>query len=122
MGEFEQAKPIIAELKRRHPGTLVIVSFFSPSGYEHSRTYRLADVITYLPFDTRRNARRFLDLVRPDAAVMVRYDIWPNHIRETHSRGIPVLIANATMRAHTKGGCRSRAAFTTACTTTSTTS
>ena len=102
MGEFEQAKPIIAELKRRHPGTLVVVSFFSPSGYEHSRKYRLADVITYLPFDTRRNARRFLDLVRPDAAVMVRYDIWPNHIWELHRRGIPTLIANATMRRRTK--------------------
>jgi 3-deoxy-D-manno-octulosonic-acid transferase len=102
MGEFEQAKPMIAELKRRDPGTLVVVSFFSPSGYEHSRKYRLADVITYLPFDTRRNARRFLDLVRPDAAVMVRYDIWPNHIWELHRRGIPILIANATMRRRTK--------------------
>ncbi len=102
MGEFEQAKPIIAELKHRHPGTLVVVSFFSPSGYEHSRKYRLADVITYLPFDTRRNARRFLDLVRPDAAVIVRYDIWPNHIWELHARGIPSLIANATMRRRTK--------------------
>jgi 3-deoxy-D-manno-octulosonic-acid transferase len=102
MGEFEQAKPIIAELKRRQPGTLVIVSFFSPSGFEHSRKYRLAEVITYLPFDTRKNARRFLDLVRPDAAVMVRYDIWPNHIWELHRRGIPVLIANATMRRRTK--------------------
>ncbi|HMK38103.1 MAG TPA: glycosyltransferase N-terminal domain-containing protein [Bacteroidota bacterium] len=102
MGEFEQAKPIIAELKRRHPGILVIVSFFSPSGFEHSRKYKLADVITYLPFDTRHNARRFLDLIRPDAAVMVRYDIWPNHIWELHDRGIPVLIANATMRQRTK--------------------
>jgi len=102
MGEFEQAKPIIAELKRRRPGTLVVVSFFSPSGYEHSRKYRLADVITYLPFDTRRNARRFLDLIRPDAAVMVRYDIWPNHIWELGRRRIPVLIANATMRMHTR--------------------
>lgn len=102
MGEFEQAKPIIEELKRRHGGTRVVVSFFSPSGYEHSRKYRLADVITYLPFDTGRNARRFLDLVRPDAAVMVRYDIWPNHIWELHRRGIPTLIANATMRQHTR--------------------
>ncbi|HUI08716.1 MAG TPA: glycosyltransferase N-terminal domain-containing protein [Bacteroidota bacterium] len=102
MGEFEQAKPIIAELKRRRPGTLVVVSFFSPSGYEHSRKYPLADVITYLPFDTRKNARRFLDLVRPDAAVMVRYDIWPNHIWELGRRKIPVLIANATMRLHTR--------------------
>jgi 3-deoxy-D-manno-octulosonic-acid transferase len=102
MGEFEQAKPIIAELKRRHPETAVIVSFFSPSGYEHSRKYKLADVITYLPFDTRANARRFLDLVRPNAAVMVRYDIWPNHIWELQARGIPILIANATLREKTR--------------------
>jgi len=102
MGEFEQAKPIIAELKKRRPGTLVVVSFFSPSGYEHSRKYRLADVITYLPFDTRKNAGRFMDLVRPDAAVMVRYDIWPNHIWELARRRIPALIANATMRLHTR--------------------
>ncbi|HUI65451.1 MAG TPA: glycosyltransferase N-terminal domain-containing protein [Bacteroidota bacterium] len=102
MGEFEQAKPIIAELRRRHPSIRVVVSFFSPSGYEHSLRYRQADVITYLPFDTRANARRFLDLVRPDAAVMVRYDIWPNHIWQLQERGIPVMIANATMRARTK--------------------
>ena len=101
MGEFEQAKPIIEELKRRQPGIVVIVSFFSPSGYEHSLKYPLADAITYLPFDTRRNARRFLDLLRPDAAVMVRYDIWPNHIWELRARGIPILIANATMREKT---------------------
>ncbi len=102
MGEFEQAKPIIAELKRRMPDVRVIVSFFSPSGYEHSRTYHLADVITYLPFDTHRAARRFLDLIRPDVAVMVRYDIWPNHVWELQRRGIPTLIANATMRRNTK--------------------
>ena len=102
MGEFEQAKPIIAELKRRHPGVRVIASFFSPSGYENSRRFPLADVVTYLPFDTRTGARRFLDLVRPDVAVMVRYDVWPNHIWELHRRGIPVLIANATMRRQTK--------------------
>lgn len=102
MGEFEQAKPIIAELKRRHPDVIVIVSFFSPSGFEHSRAYAPAGVITYIPFDTRANARRFLDLIRPDAAVMVRYDIWPNHIWELRHRKIPVLIANATMRERTR--------------------
>jgi len=102
MGEFEQAKPIIAELKRRHPEVKVIVSFFSPSGFEHARKYPFADVITYLPFDTRTGARQFLDLVRPDAAVMVRYDIWPNHIWELERRAIPTLIANATMRRQTK--------------------
>ncbi len=101
LGEFEQAKPIIAELKRRQPGLNVIATFFSPSGYEHSRKYHLADVISYIPFDTRANARRFLDLVNPDAAVMVRYDVWPNHIWELHRRKIPTLIANATMRRQT---------------------
>ncbi len=101
MGEFEQAKPIIAELKRRHPGVRIITTFFSPSGYDHSRTYPLADVISYLPFDSRGGARMFLDTTVPDAAVMVRYDVWPNHIWELHRRGIPVMIANATMRSTT---------------------
>ncbi len=99
MGEFEQAKPIIAALKQRHPDVRIIVSFFSPSGYDHSRSYKLADIITYIPFDTAGNANRFLDLVQPDAAVMVRYDVWPNHIRECSRRKIPVFLANATMRA-----------------------
>jgi 3-deoxy-D-manno-octulosonic-acid transferase len=101
MGEFEQAKPIIAALKQRLPDIRVIVSFFSPSGYEHSRKYPLADVITYIPFDSRRGAHRFLDLLRPTAAVMVRYDIWPNHIWELRRRRIPVIIANATMQRRT---------------------
>ncbi|MEK9136705.1 MAG: glycosyltransferase N-terminal domain-containing protein, partial [Bacteroidota bacterium] len=102
LGEFEQAKPIIAELKRRHPDVRVIASFFSPSGYEHSKKYPLADVITYLPFDTQRSAREFIDIIRPHAAVMVRYDVWPNHIWELERRRIPALIANATMRRQTR--------------------
>ena len=101
MGEFEQAKPIIAELKRRFPGVRIIVTFFSPSGFEHSKKYHLADMIAYLPFDTKANARRFMDVIRPDVAVMVRYDVWPNHIWELRRRGIPILIANATMRRQT---------------------
>jgi 3-deoxy-D-manno-octulosonic-acid transferase len=102
MGEFEQAKPIIAALKQRAPSLQVVVTFYSPSGYEHSRKYPYADVISYLPFDTRSNARKFLDRVRPDVAIMVRYDIWPNHIWELQARGIPTMIANATMRRRTE--------------------
>jgi 3-deoxy-D-manno-octulosonic-acid transferase len=102
MGEFEQAKPVIAALKSRSPGVQIMVSFFSPSGYEHSRKYPHAGVITYLPFDTRGGAQKFLDLIRPDVAVMVRYDIWPNHIWELQRRGIPIMIANATMRRQTR--------------------
>ena len=98
MGEFEQARPIIAALRDKFADLNIIVSFFSPSGYDHSRTYKPADLITYLPLDTVRNARRFLTLIRPTVAVMVRYDIWPNHVWELKKRGIPTFIANATMR------------------------
>ena len=99
MGEFEQAKPIIAALRKKYRDINIIVTFFSPSGYDHSKNYKDAEIITYIPFDTKTNARRFLDLIRPTAAVFVRYDVWPNHLWELNSRGVPAFIANATMRA-----------------------
>jgi 3-deoxy-D-manno-octulosonic-acid transferase len=98
MGEFEQAKPIIAALREKYSDLNIIVSFFSPSGYDHSKNYKPADLITYIPLDTARNARRFLTLLHPSVAVMVRYDIWPNHVWELKARNIPAFIANATMR------------------------
>jgi 3-deoxy-D-manno-octulosonic-acid transferase len=98
MGEFEQAKPIIAALRKKYSDINIIVTFFSPSGYDHSKNYKLADIITYIPFDTKPNARHFLDLIQPTAAVFVRYDVWPNYVWELHARRIPVFIANATMR------------------------
>lgn len=99
MGEFEQAKPIIAALRNKYHDLNVIVTFFSPSGYDHSKNYKFADIITYIPFDTRKNARRFLDLMNPTAVIFVRYDVWPNHLWELKKRNIPTFIANATMRA-----------------------
>ena len=104
MGEFEQAKPIIAELKKRDPSIEIVVTFFSPSGYEHSRNYKLADLITYIPFDSRGNARRFVELVHPSAAVMVRYDLWPNHLWALQQSKIPIFIANATLRRNSARG------------------
>ncbi len=98
MGEFEQAKPIIAELKKRYPDIQIIVSFFSPSGYDHSKRYKLADVITYIPFDSKENAERFISLIKPTAAVMVRYDLWPNHLWALRRENVPIFIANATFR------------------------
>ena len=98
MGEFEQAKPIIAALRKKYHDINIIVTFFSPSGYDHSKNYKLADIITYIPFDTTANARHFLNLTQPTAAVFVRYDVWPNYVWELHARRIPVFIANATMR------------------------
>ncbi|MBI3764984.1 MAG: 3-deoxy-D-manno-octulosonic acid transferase [Ignavibacteriales bacterium] len=101
MGEFEQAKPIIAELKQRHGEVQIIVSFFSPSGYEHSQTYKLADVITYIPFDSAAQAKKFVQVIQPAAAVIVRYDIWPNHLWALRRAHIPTFIANATLRENT---------------------
>ncbi|HEV8537489.1 MAG TPA: glycosyltransferase N-terminal domain-containing protein [Bacteroidota bacterium] len=101
LGEFEQGKPIIAALKKLHPDIKIIVSFFSPSGYEHSRNYKLADVITYIPFDSRRNARKFVGLIDPSIAIMLRYDVWPNHLWALQSRGTPTFIASATLQSRT---------------------
>ena len=97
MGEFEQAKPIIAELKKRYRDIEIIVSFFSPSGYDHSRSYKHASIITYIPFDTPGDAKKFIEIMKPTIAIMVRYDVWPNHIWALKKKNITTFIANATM-------------------------
>ncbi len=94
LGEFEQAKPIIEILKQS--GFHVIVTFFSPSGYEYSRKYPGADYLTYIPLDTRRNARKFIALVKPCAAVVMRYDLWMNHLDAARSFGTKIVLADAT--------------------------
>lgn len=100
MGEFEQAKPIVSELKNRYPGCRVIVTFFSPSGYDHVHNYKEADFLTYLPVDTKRNIHKFIDLVQPDAALVIRHDFWPNHLSIVKNRGIPLLLVNSSIRHH----------------------
>jgi len=97
LGEFEQAKPIIEELKKKFDIN-ILVTFFSPSGYENSKKYPYADLISYIPFDTPINARRFISIIKPDLAVIMRYDIWPNHIYEMKRVGIPMLLVDATMK------------------------
>ncbi len=103
MGEFEQAKPIIEKLKESEE-YLILVSFFSPSGYDNSLRYPYADIVSYIPLDTPIRVIRFLNLVRPSLAVFMRYDIWPNVIWELNKRGIPSIIADATMRSDSKRG------------------
>ena len=97
LGEFEQAKPIIEKLKSE-TNVKIVVSFFSPSGYENSRKYPYADIITYLPFDSKWRAKRFIEIISPDMAVFMRYDIWPNHIWELKKKKIPCLLVDATMK------------------------
>lgn len=97
MGEFEQSKPVIRELKRRFPEGRVIVSFFSPSGYAHAHDFREADAVCYIPFDTPQNARRFVSILQPDVALMVRHDLWPNHLKRLSEQGIPCVLINASV-------------------------
>jgi 3-deoxy-D-manno-octulosonic-acid transferase len=97
LGEFEQAKPIIEKLKNE-TNVNTVVSFFSPSGYENSKKYPFADLITYMPFDSKWQAGRFIKIVKPDVAVFMRYDIWPNHIWELSKKDIPSLLVDATMK------------------------
>ena len=97
LGEFEQAKPIIEKLKEKQ-NVNIIITFFSPSGYENSRKYPYADLISYLPFDTISNADKFVRIVKPDLAIIMRYDIWPNIIYKLREFNIPAFIVDATMR------------------------
>ncbi|MFZ1082380.1 MAG: glycosyltransferase N-terminal domain-containing protein, partial [Candidatus Kryptoniota bacterium] len=94
LGEFEQAKPIIEILKQS--GYNIIVSFFSPSGYEHSLNYSSADVITYIPLDSPKNAHKFVQLVKPNVVVVMRYDLWLNHLIAAKEFGAKIIIADAT--------------------------
>lgn len=97
LGEFEQAKPIIERLKKEK-NVNVLITFFSPSGYENSRKYPHADLISYIPFDTKSNAERFIKIVNPTVAVLMRYDIWPNTIKALADHNVPVFLVDATMR------------------------
>ena len=97
LGEFEQAKPIIEELKKNKEINMLL-TFFSPSGYDNSRKYPFADLVSYLPFDTKANAAKFIMIVKPRLSVLMRYDIWPNHIWAMKSFNIPTFLVDATMK------------------------
>lgn len=98
LGEFEQAKPIIAEIKEQYPDTEIITTFFSPSGLDNSKNYKLASIISYIPFDTKKNADQFIAMVKPTAAIILRYDVWPNMIWSLSRHAVPTIIVNATMK------------------------
>lgn len=98
LGEFEQALPIIEETKKEFPAFKILVTFFSPSGYENKKNHPLADVITYLPLDTPGNACKFLDLVKPKVAFFVKYEIWPNFLMELEKRNIKTLLVSGAFR------------------------
>jgi 3-deoxy-D-manno-octulosonic-acid transferase len=98
LGEFEQGRPLIEKIKSEHPSTQIILSFFSPSGYEIRKDYPLADLICYLPLDTPQNSRLFLDILQPDLAVFVKYEFWYFFLSNLHQRNIPSILISAIFR------------------------
>ncbi len=98
LGEFEQGRPIIERIRKQYPDRKILVTFFSPSGYEIRKGYKGADYIFYLPLDTPGNARRFLDIVRPEAAIFVKYEFWLNLLSELRRRKVHTYIVSAIFR------------------------
>jgi 3-deoxy-D-manno-octulosonic-acid transferase len=97
VGEFEQARPVIAELKRKMPGLDVVVSFLSDSGYEARKNYENASAVFYLPIDTPANARRIVGMIKPDIFMLMRYDFWPNHLETIKRSGAKMVLASAAL-------------------------
>ena len=98
LGEFEQGRPMIEKMRAEHPEYRILLTFFSPSGYLPAKDYQQADVVCYLPFDTRHNVRRFLDMVRPKMAFFIKYEFWLNYLSELNKRSIPVYSVSSIFR------------------------
>ena len=98
LGEFEQGRPLIEEIRESCPGARILVTFFSPSGYEIRKDYQHADLVLYLPADTRRNARRFIELASPSAAIFIKYEFWYNYLAELQSRDLQIYLVSGVFR------------------------
>ena len=98
LGEFEQGRPMIEKVKAQYPEYKILLTFFSPSGYEVRKNYNGADIVCYLPFDTPYRVKKFLNLASPAVAVFIKYEFWGNYLRELKKRGIPVYIISAIFR------------------------
>lgn len=98
LGEFEQGRPVLEELKRNHPGKRMIITFFSPSGYEIRKNYELADAVFYLPLDTRRNAAEFVRLINPEIAIFTKYEFWHHYFKALKDQNIPLIIISGIFR------------------------
>ena len=98
LGEFEQGRPIIEELKQQYKSHKIVVTFFSPSGYEIRKNYPLADVICYLPLDTKTNVKKFINQIHPDIAIMIKYEFWPNLLSELKKQNINTILISGIFR------------------------
>lgn len=98
LGEFEQGRPLIELMRERHPEYKLLVTFFSPSGYEIRKNYAGADYIFYLPADTKANVRRFMNIVRPKAAFFIKYEFWLNYLAALREQRVPTYLVSSIFR------------------------
>lgn len=98
LGEFEQARPVIENLKKKEADLFILLSFFSPSGFEIRKEYPFADYVTYLPIDSKKNAEKFLNISNPSLIVFVKYEFWFHYLNEAKKREIPILLISALFR------------------------
>ena len=98
LGEFEQGVPVMESLRTSHPEHKIVVSFFSPSGYENKKNTPLADVVVYLPMDTKSNAKKFIDKVHPSLVFFVKYEFWPNYLIELKRQEIKTLLISGVFK------------------------
>jgi len=98
LGEYEQGLPVFENLRHRYPSYKIVLTFFSPSGYEIRKNTTVADVVVYLPLDTKTNAKRFLSLVQPELTVFVKYDIWPSILNELKRQNRRAILISAVFR------------------------
>jgi len=98
LGEFEQGRPVIERLKSLNPELKIVLTFFSPSGFEVRKNYKGADYIFYLPPDSKSNAKRFISLINPQYVIFVKYEFWANYINELNSKKIPLYLISANFR------------------------
>ena len=98
LGEFEQGRPIIEKLKVQYPSHKIVLTFFSPSGYEVRKDYDVVDVVCYLPLDSASNAKKFIKLTHPDLAIFVKYEFWPNILKELKNKKIETILVSGIFR------------------------
>lgn len=98
LGEFEQGRPVLEALRSKYPGVKLLLTFFSPSGYEVQKNYAAADWVFYLPMDGPRNARRFLEIVNPSLVIFVKYEFWYYYLKKMSYRNIPLLLISGVFR------------------------
>lgn len=99
-GEFEQGRPLMEAISKHHPDYIIVLSFFSPSGYEAFKNWNGADVICYLPLDTRSNAKDFIKIVNPELVLFIKYEFWVNFLFRLKKQNIPTFLVSAVFKAH----------------------